>query len=61
MRTTLLILTVAVLALFQAGCATSFRAGGRNGGVDAGGTVGRSSPPIVIQEDNGTPPPPVTR
>jgi hypothetical protein len=61
MRTKLLILTAAVLTLIQIGCATTFRAGGRNGGANAGTAIGPTPAPVVIQEGNATPPPPVAR
>ena len=43
----ILILTLASIALIQAGCAAGFRAGGPNAGVDAEASIGRRTPVIV--------------
>jgi hypothetical protein len=61
MRATLFILTVLVLTLIQAGCATSFRAGGRTGAVDSGTALPAPVAPIVVPDGSATPPPPLAR
>jgi hypothetical protein len=57
MRTLIVVVALAALTLTQAGCATAFRAGGRNAGVEAGAAIGPPAAPVVIQES--TMPPPV--
>jgi hypothetical protein len=41
MRKLILIVALAILPLFQVGCAAGIHAGGRNGGVGAGAAVGQ--------------------
>lgn len=57
MRSKFVILAVAAVAMFFSGCATGFRAGGRNGGVEAGAGVGAQPAPLVIPEGGQTLPP----
>jgi hypothetical protein len=55
MRIQLLALALAVFALMQAGCASSFRAGGPRTGVEAGAAVGPTNPsPVIIREESSS-------
>ncbi|HYT88420.1 MAG TPA: hypothetical protein VEL76_06845 [Gemmataceae bacterium] len=46
-----LVLLAAVLTLIPMGCATTFRAGGRNGGVETGAVIA-PPPPVVLQDSS---------
>ena len=56
MRRTFFILMLAVTTILPMGCSTGFRVGGPRAGISAGGAVGPSAAPIVI--DNGHVPQP---
>jgi hypothetical protein len=57
MRAILLSLALAALTVSLSGCATSFHAGGRKVGMDAGAAVGSPPAPVVHEPPFGTPPP----